>query len=340
MRKVILLSIFTVISLSVHPQKLKTFYINAKGEKSSKLNAKFKRTVQNQNDMWFVQDYYLNDSLRMIGNFLDKNLTQKSGTFKHYRINGKMMRTNDWKDGLKHGNQKNYYFTGNISRSSHYNMGEVTGKWVWYNEDGSIENEIDNVNPNVLSENYDQAKYPGGKRKLNEFINRMDYRLNKGTVAVYDKTFTTFQIDEEGNVADIDIIVHGTEEMDSTIIEHLYNMPKWIAAKENGKFVSAYFLLPIKFTNKSEKVLSDKVLAEGLFSSSVNDYNEGDFEKAAFKLRRAISRNHMEAKYYYLLGNCYYQLNKQDVACEDWAVANSLDDKILKKEIKDLCHLE
>ena len=48
--------------------------------------------------------------------------------------------------------------------------------------------------------------------------------------ALYDRTYTTFQINEEGIVTDVDIIVHGTKKMDSAIIKHLYNMPKWIPA--------------------------------------------------------------------------------------------------------------
>ena len=66
---------------------------------------------------------------------------------------------------------------------------------------------------------------------------------------------------------------------------------------------------------------------------------EENYEKATFKLIQAISRNHMEAKYFLLLGHCYYNLKNQDFACADWTIANSLDNEILKKEIKDLCNL-
>ena len=48
---------FLIFAPKGYSQKLKTYYINFKGEKTSKLNAKFKRTVMNQNDIWVVQDY-------------------------------------------------------------------------------------------------------------------------------------------------------------------------------------------------------------------------------------------------------------------------------------------
>jgi len=339
MKKLLLLLAFVVFANLVYSQKLKTYYIKSNGEKTSKLYANFKRTVQDQDDIWVVKDYYLNDSLRMTGHFLDKDLTQRTGSFTFYYMNGNFSRTIEFKNDVKHGNEKNYMISGTLSRSGNYNMGEATGKWIWYNEDGGIGNELDNVNPNILDENYSPAKYVGGQKKLNEYINKANYALPKGNFAIYDRTITTFQINEEGEVTDVDIIVHGTEEMDSTIIKHLYKMPKWIAKKENGKYVTSNYVLPIKFSNKSEKVLSDNIVAEAFFNSGVDDFKEESYEKAVFKLIQAISRNHMEAKYYYLLGLCNYQLKQTDFACSNWIIANSLDNEILKKEIKDLCNL-
>ena len=70
-KKLILLSIFTLMTLNFYSQKLKTYYIKGDGEKSSKFYAKFKRTVKNQDGIWDVKDYYLNDSLKRTSNFND-----------------------------------------------------------------------------------------------------------------------------------------------------------------------------------------------------------------------------------------------------------------------------
>ena len=338
-KKLILLSLFTLMTLNFYSQKLKTYYIKGDGEKSSKFYAKFKRTVKNQDGIWDVKDYYLNDSLRMTGYFLDKELTQKTDTFKTYHLNGKLSQTIVYKNGIKHGTAKYYDITGNLNRLANYNMDGPTGKWIWYNEDGSIEKELDSVNPNILDITYSHAEYIGGRKNLTEYLKKADYHLQYGMIAKYDKTITTFQIDEEGNVTDVDIIVHGTNKMDSVIIKHLYNMPKWKAEKKNGKYVTSNYVLPIQFSKKSEKVLSNKIVGEAFFQSGVDDYKEEKYEKAIFKLIQAISRNNMEAKYYFLLGHSYYNLKKQDFACADWTIANSLDNEILKKEIKDLCNL-
>jgi len=337
-----LLLFITVITVNSHAQKIKTYYINGNGEKCSKVFANFKRAVQDNNNIWLVKDYYLNDSIHMTGNFLDKNLTRKTDTLKYYYPNGKLSSAVVYKNDLKHGIANFYNITGNLSKSANYSMDVPTGKWIWYNEDGSIENELDNVNPDILSENYSHAAYVGGNEEKHEYLKKADYSKQNqmGTIAIYDRTFTTFQINEEGRVTDVDIIVHGTKEMDSAIIKHLYNMPKWIPEKENGKFVASNQVLAIKFSKRSEKVLSDKILGEAFFNSGVDDYKVEKYDKAVFKLLQAIRRNNMEAKYYYLLGNCYYHLKKQDFACEDWAIANSFDREILKNEIKDLCNLK
>ena len=86
-------------------------------------------------------------------------------------------------------------------------------------------------------------------------------------------------------------------------------------------------------------MLNDKNIGNAFYNSSRIDYKEKKYDKAIFKLLKAINYNHMEANYYYLLGLCYFQLNKQDFACENWTIANSLDSGILKKEFKGLCDL-
>lgn len=340
MKKSLFLLAFLIFASKGYSQKLKTYYINYKNEKTSKLNAKFKRTVQKQNDIWVVQDYYLNDSLKRTSNFNDKNLTQKIGVFKHYYPNGKLSSVLEFKNNKKHGPEKAYYLTGNISRLAHYNMGEATGKWIWYNEDGSFENELDNINPNTLNDNYAHAEFPGGKKKLMEYIKKVDYELRKGNMVYNGRTITAFQINEEGKVANVDIIVNGTKQMDSAIIKHLYNMPNWKPYKKSGKYVTSNHVLPIAFGQQNKTMLSDKVIGEAFYNSSVNDYKEEKFDLAIFKLLKAISYNHMEAKYYFLLGHNYFQLKKQDFACENWTIANSLDSGVLKIEIKDLCNLK
>lgn len=340
MKKLLFLLVFLFFASTGSSQKIKTYYINFKGEKTSKVNARFKRTVKNKNDIWVVKDYYLNDSIKSTCNFLDKKLTQKTGAYMSYYPNGNLSRSLIFKNNQKHGKEISYYFTGVVSRLAHYKMGEATGEWTWYNENGEVENVLDNVNPKSLKDNYSHAAYPGGEKKLYEYIGKVNYELRKGNKMYNGKTITAFQINREGDVVDIDIIIKGTEQMDSAIVKHLNNMPKWKPAKKNGKFVTSFYVLPIRFGRQNETLLSDKIVGEAFFNSGGLDYKGGNYEKAIFKFKRAISYNHMEAKYYFFLGHSYYNLKKLDFACANWTIANSLDSEVLKHEIKDLCNLK
>ena len=62
-KRLSIISIVMLFTLNIHSQKLNTYYIKFNGKKSSKLYGQYKRTVQNQQGVWVVNDYYLNDSL-------------------------------------------------------------------------------------------------------------------------------------------------------------------------------------------------------------------------------------------------------------------------------------
>ncbi len=157
--------------------------------------------------------------------------------------------------------------------------------------------------------------------------------------AVYGQTITTLQINKEGKVSDVDIIVHGTKEMDSAIINALYKMPAWKPALINGKPVSSGYVLPVQFVYETKKVsLNDDVIAKAFFYQGPRDYKRQDYEKAVFMFKEAINRDEKTAKYYFAAGNCYFKTKKQQMACAYWKMADALDKKIIKKEIKEFCH--
>lgn len=339
MKKSLLLLTLMLLVQTGYSQKSKTYYINNDGEKISKNSAKYKRTVERQNTIWLVKDFYLNDSLRMTGSFLDKNLSLKTGVFETFYPNGKISNSVAYKDNLKQGDAQKNYIDGSVSEVQHYDQDKPSGTWIWYNEDGSVNNKLDNVNSDILDENYSRAKYVGGKEQLIKYLKSVDYKYPRGTRVLYNKTYTTFEIDEQGKVIDVDIIVHGTKQMDQAITEHLYNMPYWIPAKQSGQPVKVDMILPIRIASKGEKILSDKILADAFYSSAVDDFKEGSYDKTIFKLLNALQRNNEDARYYYLLANSYMGQNNERFACENWRITNSIDSSILNKKIKEFCKL-
>ncbi len=331
---------FSILVLNAHSQKVKTYFISNNAIRCLKSNAKYKRTVYKQGKKWVVRDYYLNDSLQMTGYYLNRGLTIKTDTFTYYYLNGKISDIYVYKDGHKNGNAKSYYLTGGISRSANYNMGKMSGTWIWYNKDGSIGLKLDNVTRDTYRKYFRSAEYVGGKMKLNEYLKKIEYPYEDISQLTYGEILTMFTINKKGFVSDVDIIIHGTKRMDSIVKMHLYNMPKWNPALINGKPVSSTMVLPVQFVLDGDKVkLSDDFIGNAFFIGAAKDYKQKKYEKAIFKVKQAIAKNNREAKYYYLLGYCYYDLKKMDLACANWVIANNLDSKILKKEIKDFCKL-
>ncbi len=339
MKKSFLLLTLVLLVQIGYSQKSKTYYINNDGEKISKNSAKYKRTVERKNTIWLVKDYYLNDSLRMTGSFLDKNLSLKTGGFKTFYPNGKISYSATYKDNLKQGDAQKNYIDGSVSEVQYYDQGKPSGTWVWYNIDGSVNHQLDDVNSDILDENYSRPKYVGGKEQLLKYLKSVEYKYPQGTRILYNKTYTTFEIDEQGKVIDVDIIVHGTKEMDQAITQHLYNMPYWIPAKQSGQPVKVNMILPIRFASKGEKTLSDNIVADALYSSAVDDFKEGSYDKTIFKLLNSLQRNNEDARYYYLLANSYMRQNNERFACENWSITNSIDPTILDKKIKEFCKL-
>ncbi|MCF6280256.1 MAG: hypothetical protein L3J14_07905 [Flavobacteriaceae bacterium] len=299
------------------------------------------RDALKKENAFFVKDFYLNGVLQMEGFYKDKLLKQKTDTFKSYYLNGKTSSIIAYKNGKKHGEAKWYFITGKLSKLANYNMGELTGKWMYYNEEGNIDCEIEDVNINKVKELYRSPIYFEGKDALNEYLKKVIDPLEALGDQFYGRTSAYFKIDDTGKVIDVDIILHGTIEMDSIIIKHILKMPKWEPAIENGKPVSYRHYIPFKFSGNSKTLpISDKKLARGFFVSGVKDYKEGEYDEAVFKFKQAVIFNKMEAKYHYYSGHGYYKTWKKDFACEYWKIADMLDSKILKKEIKDLCNIK
>jgi periplasmic protein TonB len=87
-------------------------------------------------------------------------------------------------------------------------------------------------------------EFPGGYEELMNFI-RKNLRVpakDRDFGAVY----TTFVIDEEGNVRDIKVIRGGSKEFNDHVISVFQSMPKWKPGMQDGKRVAVQFTLPIK----------------------------------------------------------------------------------------------
>ncbi len=92
-----------------------------------------------------------------------------------------------------------------------------------------------------------EPSYPGGINALRTFLQRNltnPRELEEGEqVSVQIK----FIVGYDGKLQRFETVRDGGEEFNSEVIRVLKKMPQWIAGKSNGKNVSVYFTIPVKF---------------------------------------------------------------------------------------------
>lgn len=65
----------------------------------------------------------------------------RHGQFTEYHLNGNIMSTGLYDEGLETGHWKDYHENGNIAAEGDYRGGKEIGKWLYYDENGILESE-------------------------------------------------------------------------------------------------------------------------------------------------------------------------------------------------------
>lgn len=324
-----------------YSQKPKTYYVNSEGKRTPKAFAKFNREIIKMDDKFLVKDFYLNGTLQMEGSYKDKSLKQKTGTFTYYYLNGKPSSILNYKNGKKYGIAKWYTISGKLYKSLNYLMGDLEVDEELYNSEPSIVSEQQKSETITDLETDRPLNYKGGQKAIAAYFKTLDYPFEAYRDDLYGQIHAVVEIDETGTVGDVDIIIHGSPKIDSTIISNIQKMSAWIPAIKNGRTVSSRFAFAIRLTLGTDRAsVSDAILAKGFFKSGVSDYKNGKYDKATFKFNKATLLKPMEAKYQYYLGHGYYKTGNKQFACEYWNIAHRLDNQILKKEVKRLCGIK
>ncbi len=104
-------------------------------------------------------------------------------------------------------------------------------------------------NPEIPVDNADvQPEFPGGMNKLRTFLqnNLTNPRdMEEGEmVSVKIK----FVVGYDGKLKSFETIEDGGSEYNREVIRVLKKMPEWIPGKSNGRNVSVYYTIPVKFT--------------------------------------------------------------------------------------------
>lgn len=87
---------------------------------------------------YFVETYYMSDTLQSAGYYSDKKLTVKDGSFAYYRDNGQKKQEEAYTDGKLNGRYVEYFRNNSVSEEKFYNNGKLEGKSVHYYETGTV----------------------------------------------------------------------------------------------------------------------------------------------------------------------------------------------------------
>jgi len=330
------------IAFNVVGQKTKTFYVNADMKKVFKEDAAFKRNLTKLDNKWRIEDYYLNDTLYRTGYYSDKMLKVKTDTFKYYFPNGRLIKILVYDNNKKNGGCSYFDVSGKITHFRSFYNDEPVGKWIWYDINEQEEHVIANASWKSVNGVEHEPLFPGGRSAYNDYFDKFknDYPMSASMHGQYGQIIMSFKVSGSGEISEVDVVLHGTPEMDSLGIRCINQMPEFIPARENRIIVDQYLIFPLKFILYEESddfKIPNSTIANSFFVSGVEDYKESKYDKAAFKFKTAIIYNPGCAKYYYYYAVSIYQYEDPDIACQYFKIADLLDSKIVREDIKEFC---
>lgn len=96
----------------------------------------------------------------------------------------------------------------------------------------------------------EQPEFPGGTTKLMQFINaNLTYPDSVPMIGMQGMVIARFIVGSDGSIRDIKIQRSLGKEFDEATIAALKKMPKWKPGMVNGKPVSSFMTIPVKFVN-------------------------------------------------------------------------------------------
>jgi protein TonB len=92
------------------------------------------------------------------------------------------------------------------------------------------------------------AEFPGGTAAMMKFIQtNINYPSMARENGIEGKVFVKFIVNSDGSIQDVKVLKGQGGGLDEEAVRVVKMMPKWKAAKQNGKEVRCYFNLPIVF---------------------------------------------------------------------------------------------
>ena len=102
-------------------------------------------------------------------------------------------------------------------------------------------------------------EFPGGLEAMSKFIGEnLKYPDKSREAGIEGTVYIRFIVDAQGRVIQTEIVRGVNEELDSETRRVVKMMPQWTPGRQDGKAVPVYFMLPVKFSLKSELPLEEE----------------------------------------------------------------------------------
>jgi TonB family protein len=228
MKKVLILGLFAVVSLSSFAQR-KEFLNSEMRVLEGEVGASYSRTSQRTADgQYEVAVNYVTGNLFLSGKYADEKLTKENGHFVYYYENGTKMSEGDYSNGIK------------------------VGKWIRNTEDGSpLPDRVYQSSATGGSSASDPSNNASVKASFTNIEKYIDDNLKypekaakagtKGTVLI------SFVVDETGAVKNPKVIQGVSAELDAAALQVILSMPAWTPGQRNGAPISSEVVMPVTF---------------------------------------------------------------------------------------------
>ena len=226
-----LLIIFVLLSsISFYAQK-KVYFTEYFKELPSADNAVYYTIYEESPEGTLRITYYLDNSLFSKDYYSNYKRRILNGTSERWYKNGAKEMLAIYSKGKQEGIQTRYFENGQIKRTENYKNGEfVDGKC--FDENGT---EI------KFFPYYVNPEFPGGIKAFYKYIvqNFKSPNNARGKIKV------TFVVELDGKLTDFEIIEGINYDMNVEAVRVLFDSPKWIPGKIDGKDARVKFGLPI-----------------------------------------------------------------------------------------------
>jgi len=284
MRKIFLIVVVLSFATFVKAQSSETiteyFDKDWKALNSPK-SAVFYRTVENRAPVIVVRDYTVSGKLLAMAEWRNvESEMKKDGNSVTYYENGVVKEEGPFKGGRPSGLFKNYYENGRPQMETLREDAEIRYVHVWsetgddflqsgngivllpsrregYKEYMQIEDSVNVVEYAVSRDGMDTTysksdrtpEFDGGLQAMASFVQlHMKYPLEAQKNNEQGSVFVSFKVRKDGTLTDCSVIKGVSPACDAEALKTVMAMPPWIPAVRKGRAVSAWFVLPIKFT--------------------------------------------------------------------------------------------